>query len=317
MKNITLVFSSIILLLGIFTISWKKPSIDEKHQEKSTYTVDENFKNHWGDGKAEIASYDLQQSRYGELHTGEATMIFVTEPFSKSKQVKLDNHRNKKDKVEVLKLNAVRKFNTGIYPYSTMTSIFNAYETDGKALKVSTSVQEWCGHAFLQFNRKGNKVNFSGHSYFESEGDVEADISDAYMEDELWNMIRINPELLPTGNFKLIPASLFLRLKHHSPQVTSASAKLTKTQNQQFSDGELYEYTVEYTQPETRAISIYFDTTFPFQIKGWQEKGRPIQLGTSSEAAPLTTTAILKKAIRLDYWSKHNNVHRELKSLLE
>jgi len=183
--------------------------------------------------------------------------------------------------------------------------VFNAYEKDGKALKVSTSVQEWCGHAFMQLNRKGNKVNYSGHSYFESEGDINTSISNAIMEDELWNMVRIDPESLPTGNFKLIPASLFLRLKHHKPQVISASGQLAKTQNQQFGEGELYEYTVEYAAPESRKLSIFFETTFPHKIAGWQEKESPIHFGGGAPKAPLTTTAILKKSIRLDYWSKH------------
>ncbi len=295
--------SSLILLAAITAISWNIPNTVVKQSDQPAATPD--FKVYWNDGKAEISSYTLQQSRYGELHEGEATMIFVTEPFSKSKQVKLDNYKNYKDKVEVLKLNAVRKFNTGIYPYSTMTSIFSPYESSGQALKVSTSVQEWCGHAFMQFNRRGNKIKIAGKSYFESEGDVDSSIPNAYLEDELWNMIRINPELLPKGSFQLIPSTLFLRLKHHAPQVVTATAQLMKTQNEQFSTEQLFEYTLQYDQPATRTISIFFDTQFPHQIKGWQEKGR------------LTTTATLKKSIRLDYWSKHNNTHRALQELLE
>ena len=39
----------------------------------------------WHDGKAEITSYKLEQARYGEMHEGQASMIFVTEDFSKEK----------------------------------------------------------------------------------------------------------------------------------------------------------------------------------------------------------------------------------------
>ncbi len=49
------------------------------------------FGAYWFQGKAELTSYDLQQARYGELHLGQAVLIFVTEDLSRQKQVKLDN----------------------------------------------------------------------------------------------------------------------------------------------------------------------------------------------------------------------------------
>ena len=58
-----------------------------------------DFKNYWYQGKAEVASYKLEQARYGEMRDGHAVLVFVTEDFSKSKQVKLDNsQRAGKDK---------------------------------------------------------------------------------------------------------------------------------------------------------------------------------------------------------------------------
>ena len=52
---------------------------------------DKAFNNYWYGGTAELSSFTLRQARYGEIHEGEAVLIFVTEPFSESKQVKLDN----------------------------------------------------------------------------------------------------------------------------------------------------------------------------------------------------------------------------------
>ena len=53
---------------------------------------------------------------------GKAVLIYVTEDFLNKEQVKA----NRKSKVSqtVLKLNRTKKFNTGIYPYSIMTSLF-------------------------------------------------------------------------------------------------------------------------------------------------------------------------------------------------
>ena len=92
---------------------------------KSEIVTVDPFNEYWYSGKAEITSYKLEQARYGEVHDGHAVLVFVTEDFSKSKQVKLDDPvNNKDDEQKVLKLNYVKKFNTGIYDYSIMESIF-------------------------------------------------------------------------------------------------------------------------------------------------------------------------------------------------
>ena len=49
--------------------------------------ISEQFKTHWFDGYAEISSYSLDQSRYGEVREGNAVLIYVTEDFLKKEQV--------------------------------------------------------------------------------------------------------------------------------------------------------------------------------------------------------------------------------------
>ena len=41
-------------------------------------SVAQDFYSHWGDGRAEISSYHINQSRYGELRDGYGVLIFVT-----------------------------------------------------------------------------------------------------------------------------------------------------------------------------------------------------------------------------------------------
>src|SRR5882672_3258663 len=43
------------------------------------------FWKHWGDGRGELAGYDLEIPRYGPLRHGVAVTIFVTETFSNSR----------------------------------------------------------------------------------------------------------------------------------------------------------------------------------------------------------------------------------------
>jgi len=256
------------------------------------------FAEYWFDGQAEISNYTLKQARYGEVHEGEAAMIFVTEPFSKSKQVKLDNGGAAgRDKAEVLKLNMTKKFFTGIYPYSMMMSTFKPIDQakDRRPLKISTSSQEWCGHTFTQYNLDGNNYDITQFSYFESEGDQKTKIEAVILEDEIWSQIRMNPDILPTGKFKMTPGSMFTRLRHRAFKPLQVTANRT--------DGEdgMSNYSV--TFEDGRQLSINYSTSFPFTIESWTETYKS---GFGPSAKTLTTTATLKKRIKLDYWNRHD-----------
>ena len=101
------------------------------------------FESHWRDGQAEIDGYRLVVSRYGENRDGTAVMIFVTEPFNAKKYVKEERSpAHARETVDVLKLNLVRDFQTGIYDYNTMASVF-VRTSDFAPLKVSFSRAEW------------------------------------------------------------------------------------------------------------------------------------------------------------------------------
>ena len=158
------------------------------------------FKDYWYAGKAEVNAYNLDQSRYGENRPGKAMLIFVTEGFSKSKQVKLDHPEAAgDDKVTVMKLNYTKNFVTGIYPYSMMLSAFTPVSRNQypNTLKVTMSSQEWCGQVFSQMNLAGNQYEVTGYSYFEQEGDNHFKFDKTLLEDELFNLIRLDPGHIP------------------------------------------------------------------------------------------------------------------------
>jgi hypothetical protein len=72
--------------------------------------------------------------------------IFVTEDFSERLRVKAERDDHPEGDVRpVMKLDAVRDFNTGIYDYSVMTSTFLRVREGWPVSKVSFSSQEWCG----------------------------------------------------------------------------------------------------------------------------------------------------------------------------
>ncbi len=84
-----------------------------------------DFSSFWHDGRAELDGYQWNVTRYGQRRSGECVMIYVTEPFSESKRVKVDDpSRDPDDTFDGLKLNLVWDFQTGLYDYNTMTSVF-------------------------------------------------------------------------------------------------------------------------------------------------------------------------------------------------
>jgi len=274
-------------------------------------TNENKFEDFWYQGKAELSSYKLEQARYGEIHTGEAVMIFVTEDFSASKLVKLDNpSATPKDAVNILKLNMTRKFNTGIYPYSMMTSVFSPVDIKKQpnTLKLTATSQEWCGHTFMQVNLDKENYSVNLNSYFESEGDQNFKVDKVMLEDEIWNRIRIAPKSLPTGDIMLLPSTIYARLRHTDFKPEQATADLKSNKLNQ----KLMDYTIQYKNMD-RTLKVTFQKEFPFQIEAWEESNIS---GWGSNAKTLTTKAVRKKSMMLDYWNKHNNEDLELRKEL-
>ena len=278
----------------------------------SSLVVDsEDFKDYWYDGKAEITSYKLEQARYGEFHEGYAILVFVTEDFSKSKQVKLDDPQNAKgDDVKVLKLNRIKKFDTGIYRYSMMDSVFTPVYTDKypNTLKVTSSSQEWCGNTFTQLNLDNKSYEVRSFSYFESEGDRKFNLQKEILEDELWARIRLAPESLPIGRIKIIPATMASRLTHKELEVEIAEATLEQNPD----DSDLMNYKLTYDD-SGRTMEITFNKTFPYEIMSWEES---YVSGFGKNSKTLTTKATRNKVLITDYWNKNRPIDRALRKEL-
>jgi len=255
--------------------------------------LSEDFKKYWYEGTAEITSYQLEQARYGEIRLGKAVMIYVTEDFLNKEQVKAD--RNNTDNVPVLKLNATKKFNTGIYPYSIMQSTFYPVSDDRHAIKISNSMQEWCGHVYTQLNNR-KKFDIVSHSYFQNEADQRFSIDKTGLENELWAKIRINPNNLPLGNLSSIPSFEYMRLRHKEIKAYEAEASLSK-------EGDNTIYTITYPELK-RTLAITFTSSFPYQIESWSET---FTSGFGANAKEMVTKATKIKQIKSAYWNKNSN----------
>lgn len=301
MKNIVFVFISFLIFNSCKTDTKKEALAHnasttlELKNSSEAQPLSQQFKDYWYAGKAEITSYKLEQARYGEMREGNAVLIYVTEDFLPDIQVKADYQKD--TNIPVLKLNATKNFNTGIYPYSIMQSTFYPVANNRHALKVSSSMQEWCGHVYAQLNNR-DKFNIMSHSYFEGEADEQFKLDKTILENELWTQLRIHPKSLPTGNISVIPSLEFTRMKHIDIKAYNAEATLTNNS-----------YNVTY-KDINRSLLITFNPKFPYNILSWETSFK-------SGGQTMITRATKLKTIKSPYWQKNDNASNVLRDTLK
>lgn len=289
--------------LSIFLLGSCHPGGNPAGQNYLRNNPDQDkFYAYWYRGEAEVNSYELKQFRYGEMRKGEAIFVFVTEDFSKSKQVKLDHPQDAgNDRIPVLKLNHIRRFVTGIYDYSMMESIFTPVNIAEfpHSLKTTTTSQDWCGHNFIQLNLEGDKYRVASYSYFEEEGDENRLIGPAMLEDELWNRLRIDPSSISEGEVELIPATFYGRLQHQPLKPRKARIRFEAQEAIKF-------LIVEYLHVD-RTLTIGFEPEFPYKILSWTEQ----------EGKDLIAQGILKESIKSAYWQQNRSEFEFLRDSLQ
>jgi hypothetical protein len=291
------------LLIYVFADA-EQTARENKDLKVEPFTVDPAFKAYWQAGQAELASYELNQARYGEMHTGNAVLIFVAEEFSTRDLTKSDG--NNGPTMPVLALNYEKKFLTGIYPYSILMSTASPLDVNRHPLplKVATSAQEWCGHTYTQLNHKGSKYAMTLHSYFPGEADQEKELDGILPEDAIWTRIRLAPGKLPVGSFALIPSTVYARLRHKPLDPVTVTASL---QNGDSAGVKLY--TLDYADG-SRQLKIWYEEAFPHGILQWEEN---YEEGFGPSARHFTTTARRMVVKKLDYWNRHTNADRGLR----
>ena len=261
-----------------------------------------DFGAHWHDGRAELDGYTLRISRYGEPRDGEAVMVFVTEPFSRSQRVKLDDpSRTPGDAVEVLKLNFVRDFQTGIYDYNTMVSVFSRSD-DFAPLKVSMSSAEWCGHVYEELVLHERTVDERVMSYFEGESHTrEFERRDGVLEDNLYIVLRgLRGAFLPAGGrteVPFLPGPLISRLSHRPAEWTTAVIERPAATERVTVPAGRFDAIVYVVRTPEREGRFLVEAAYPHRILrwSWRASGNAGLLG-GDESGELTGTA------RLAYW---------------
>lgn len=247
----------------------------------------------WGDGKAELSRYVLTTPRYGAPREAELVLIYVTEPVDRRVWIKDDaGDVPAAERLQVLKLNRVVKFRTGIYPYSVMTSVFAP--VDGAAherfspSKISFTAQEWCGHVWQKLLPGPGRFDLEVRSYFHADGERNVTVKvpeNTLYEDALLIQLReLDGPFAAGGDWSgtMVPTLWAARTGHAAPAASPATIKRADARR----DGApVTRFTVTVAG---RTTTYDVERAAPRRVLGWRS--------SDGEVAGLVKTA------RLPYW---------------
>ncbi len=270
---------------------------------------DPTFERWWRDGRAELDGYRLTIQRYGHERTGRAVAIYVTEPFSRSRHVKLDAPaRAGRDAMGVLKLNLVRDFQTGIYDYHTIVSLF-VDDVAFAPVKIAFSSSEWCGQVYEELNFGPSAITQRVASYFEGESGEHSlgRPRDGLEEDALFVKLRTlsGAPLVSPGarrTFPFLASPFYRRLAHRPTTWSSVVIERSSAPVRVTVPAGIFEVDTYVVRPaDGRTGRFDVERAWPHRIVRWSWRAAP-------GAPPLggTDAAELAGSRRLAYWRTHD-----------
>lgn len=223
------------------------------------------------EGKAEIAQYKGKVKRYNQFRDAHLSLITVFEPFDYNKKVKSD-HSN----YYVIKQNQVLSYQTGVYPYRQMNSLFWNPSNLFLVQSIMTS-QEWCGQSFKHLFHKDNNFNLKFHTYWEDgvEGEFTYKIPDTiyFFYDELPFVLRFFTMDFEKKEIQLFPLLMSSRINQTSwdidEKIENPAFKkaiiIKKNANIKYKNKmvEVIIYTIEF---DNKKDIFYFDKNHPYRI---------------------------------------------------
>jgi hypothetical protein len=272
------------------------------------------FLKYWKSGLAEISTYGGQEERYGSLRNEVSTLIFVYEEIDSKTRIKVESPKVPLSRqVPVLKLNRLQHFNTGLYDYSVMTSVFSGLTGPGvqrpfDVQKVALTVQEWCGLVYQQAIPRGRNLNLTWHSYFESEGEGQRSIpipAQAVYEDELPILLREldGPWMQPGDSMQvsLYPREWRTRKRHQSPKFEPAT--IVKSSELKYVQSGRNQAAFAFTVRAPWDTTVYYvETQSPQKLLAWH--------------ASTGAYAEWQHSVRKTYWLRNRPEHEPLRDEL-
>jgi hypothetical protein len=265
-----------------------------------SFAVAGDLGSYWNEGKAELNGYRLKVSRYGQPRDGRAVLIYVAEPFLESKRVKPNDWRaNPADTFQALKLNIVRDFQTGLYDYNTMVSVFVRAENMAP-VKITFSSAEWCGHVYDELLFQPSSIQSQFFSYFE--GETRKAVfelpADGIAEDSLFLLLRgLREDFVRAGKargFQLLPSLYVSRLSHQPlAWLNAAVTRAPALQSIEVPAGKFETVVYNLSVADGRTGTFHVEYGYPHRIVRWD--------------LPPDISAELTGTIHVPYWQLNKN----------
>lgn len=259
----------------------EKPTNTTAPLEDNPLAKDQAFQQYWNTGLSELNTYELTQTMDTSQQKGQIQLVFTMVDFDTKKRMQTTSS-DKSASTTVLKQNLIQKIASGVYEYSLTNSTFTPtnYVVFPHALKVEYTKQNTQGQEYSQLNWKGQTFLYEGKSDFQVKAQQDTSVKTAWLEDEIWNRIRLNPQTLPDGEAEMIPSLEYLRSTNQKVEAISCKTTLEE-KTDSLSKQVLKNYTIEYPEKH-RKVSIVFEAQFPFKILNWEY--------TTTENGKVTTT---------------------------
>ncbi len=233
-------------------------------------------------GKAEVNIYDATLMKYGQPREATVTQIWVKEPWDAKQGIKWGGQGS--GDFDVIKLNHVVSYPTGMYRYEQMWSGFWK-RGSAELLKFSLSHHEACGNTFKQARLSNNTAEYVHFSYFENEGDGREELlisPGAIFYDELPLKLRL---LANTGLEESVTMPLFPTVIHPKAgpmKPSPATIRQVRRDNRE----------VEFEVKHAGGIDTFvYETKTPFKLLRWN--------------FPDGGKLSLRKSLFTDYWNKN------------
>jgi hypothetical protein len=224
----------------------------------------------WDDGQAEVSAYDAVEMRYGEARPYTDYQIVVKEPFSRRLLVKADPGHAPDDVLDVIKLNRVIQYRTGVYSYNQMLSYFFD-PADMQPLKWTLAHFEWCGNTFKIFTRRGREARLESHTYWDTDADQAFDLdfgSDTVFYDQLPVWLRSRPLRPGARRARLYPT----QISSKGPRPEAAERAITVAGEEEIDLGQVGRrrgVLVQVEQPDG-LHRFWLESQFPNTLLGWE-----------------------------------------------
>lgn len=247
----------------------EKPTNTTASLEDNPLAKDQAFQQYWNTGLSEVNTYEVTQTIDTSQKTGQAELVFTIVDFDTKKHGQVTSS-NKSESTTVLKQNLIQKIDTGVYEYSLTNSTFTPtnYVVFPHALKVEYAKQNTQGQEYSQVNWQGQTFLYKGKSDFQPKAQQDISVKTAWLEDEIWNRVRLNPQTLPDGEIEMIPSLEYLRSTNQKVEAISCKTTFEEKKDSVSKQVSKY-YTIEYPEKH-RKVSIKFEAQFPYKILNWE-----------------------------------------------